>query len=104
LSWSYIWQLKNNSAYNKDKNELLINVINRNKDTSINTDIISQYGNFEGKATIYEVNGKDIKDQNSPEKQLVKTISKEVNVKGDKLNYSFPAHSFTMIITSVKSN
>ena len=85
------------SAYNKTKNELIINVVNRNKDIPIETDIHSQFGHFDGKATIYEVNGKDIKDQNSPEKQQVKTISKEISVKGDKLIYKFPAHSYTMI-------
>jgi alpha-N-arabinofuranosidase len=91
------------SAYNKDTKELIINVVNRDKDHSINTDILSQYGQFDGKATIYEVNGKNIKDQNSTEKQLVKTISKEINVKGDKLTYSFPAHSYTMIIVPLES-
>jgi alpha-L-arabinofuranosidase len=91
------------AAYNKNKNELIINVVNRNKDHAIETDILSQYGQFEGKATIYEVNGKDIKDQNSPVKQQVKTISKEMNVKGDKLIYSFPAHSYTMITIPLKS-
>jgi len=78
-------------------------VVNREKDHAIETEILSQYGQFEGKATIYEVNGKDIKDQNSPVKQQVKTISKEMNVKGDKLIYSFPAHSFTMITIPLKS-
>ena len=91
------------SAYNKETKELIINVVNRNKDQFIDTEIISQYGQFEGKATIYEVNGRDIKDHNSPEQQLVKTITKEMNVKGDKLIYNFPAHSYTMIVIPLKT-
>ncbi len=91
------------SAYNKNKNELIINVVNRNKDNPIDADILSQYGQFNGNAIIYEVNGKNIKDQNSNEKQLVKTISKEIKVKGDKLTYSFPAHSYTMIKIPLES-
>jgi len=85
------------TAYNKDKKELILNVVNRNKDNSVVTDIISQYGKFEGKANVYEVNGKDIKDQNSSGNQLVKTSLKELSVSGEKFTYSFPAHSYTMI-------
>jgi alpha-N-arabinofuranosidase len=85
------------SAYNTDKNELIINVINRHKDNSIVTDILSQFGIFSGSATVFEVNSNDIKDQNSADEQLVKTITKEVKVKGDKFTYNFPAHSYTMI-------
>ena len=91
------------SAYNKEKDELIINVVNRDKDHAIDADIFSQYGQFDGKAIIYEVNGENIKDQNSPEKQPVKTISKEMNVNGEKLAYRFPAHSFTMIKIPMKS-
>ena len=97
LNGQLIPYLDVSSAYNKDKKELILNIVNRNKENPVTADIISQYGSFKGKATIYEVNGKDIKDQNSSDKQLVKTISKEVGVKGDKLTYSFPAHSYTMI-------
>ncbi len=85
------------SAYNIDKNELIINVINRHKDNSIVTDILSQFGIFSGSATVFEVNGDGIKDQNSADEQLVKTITKEVKVKGDSFTYNFPAHSYTMI-------
>jgi len=56
---------------------------------------------FNGVATIYEVNGKDIKDTNTADSQLVKTEKKELKVKGDKIRYSFPAHSFTMITIPV---
>lgn len=92
------------SAYNKEKNEVVINVVNKHKDNAITTDIISQYGTFGGKATVYEVNGKDIKDANSKEKQLVKTKKSELNVKSDQFTYSFPAHSYTMVIIPLGSN
>lgn len=91
------------TAYNKVKNEIIINVVNKHKDNAITTDIISQYGVFMGKANIYEVNGKDIKDENSMEKQLVKSQTKELNVKGDKFIYSFPAHSYTTIVVLLTS-
>lgn len=92
------------SAHNIEKNEVVINVVNKHKENAIKTDIISQYGTFGGKATIYEVNGKDIKDENSKDKQLVKIKTSEMNVKGDQFTYSFPAHSYTMIIVPLALN
>ena len=92
------------SAYKKEKNEIIINVVNRDKEAAIVTDILSQYGSFSGKASIYEVNGMDIKDQNSAENQLIKTKTMTLNVTGEKFTYRFPAHSYTMIIVPLKSN
>ncbi len=104
LKDKHIPYLDVSSAYNKEKNEIIINVINKHKDNPIVTEIISQYGTFGGKATVYEVNGKDIKDENSKDRQLVKTKKNELNVKGDKFTYSFPAHSYTMITIPLGSN
>jgi alpha-N-arabinofuranosidase len=92
------------SACSKNRKEIIINIVNRHKDNPIVTDIISQYGSFNGKATIYEVNGKDIKDQNSADKQMVKTRKNDINVKGAKFTYTFPAHSYTMIIIPLASD
>ena len=89
------------SAYNKEKNLIILNVVNRHKDNAIATDVICQSGVFNGALTIYEVNGKDIKDVNSADRQLVKTEKKELKAKGEKISYSFPAHSFTMITIPV---
>jgi alpha-N-arabinofuranosidase len=85
------------SAYNKEKSELIINVVNKHKDKVITTDIFNQSGVFKGSAIIYEVNGQNIKDENSMTKQLVKTKSKTIAVKGEKITYDFPAHSYTML-------
>ncbi|MDR1779923.1 MAG: alpha-N-arabinofuranosidase [Tannerella sp.] len=85
------------SAYNQETNELIVNVVNRHKDNAIRTDILNQTGRFKDTATIYEVNSANIKDENSATQQAVKTKTKTLQVKGDKLTYDFPAHSFTMI-------
>ena len=78
-------------------------VVNRNKDESITTDILSQSGPFMGKCSIYEVNGPDIKAQNDFEKTAVKTVEKQaLNVNGNKLVYSFPPHSFTLLKVGLK--
>jgi alpha-N-arabinofuranosidase len=85
------------SATYKD-DEVMICVVNRNKDEAITTDIISQDGNFSGQLGIYEVNGPDIKSGNDFGKEIVKTVAKpSVNISGTKFTYIFPPHSFTLL-------
>jgi alpha-N-arabinofuranosidase len=86
------------SATYKD-GELIVCVVNRNRDESIATDIISQNGNFNGQFSVSEVNGPDIKSGNDFNKELVKTTNKpSINVSGNKFTYSFPPHSFTLLV------
>jgi alpha-N-arabinofuranosidase len=79
--------------------EVILCVVNRNKDKAITTDLISQEGNFSGDFEVFEVNGPDIKSENDFGKTNVQTINKPaIKVKtADKLTYSFPPHSFTML-------
>ena len=91
------------SVYSKETNTVYINVINRHKDKKISADIFSTSGEFTGKAVASEVKRKDLneafvfdkKDEYVPE-------IKEFSVKGNKLSYSFPAHSFVQIKVQVK--
>lgn len=85
------------SATYKD-GEVVLCVVNRNKDEAITTDIISQNTAFNGTFKVYEVNGQDIKSSNDFDKEVVKTIEKPaIQADGNKITYSFPPHSFTMI-------
>ncbi|QGY42105.1 alpha-N-arabinofuranosidase [Maribellus comscasis] len=85
------------AAYNKG--EVVVCVINRHKDNTIETDIISQEGLFDGEFEVYEINGPDIKAENDFDKTNVQTVQKEsVKVKKTAdFSYSFPPHSFTML-------
>ena len=77
---------------------MTICVVNRHKDKSIDTDIISQTGSFTGGFDIYEVNGPDIKSVNDFNKTTVKTITKPaIKVRGQSFRYAFPPHSFTLL-------
>ncbi|MBN2635932.1 MAG: alpha-N-arabinofuranosidase [Prolixibacteraceae bacterium] len=82
-----------------ENDEVILCVINRNKDKAITTDFISQTGVFDGDFEVYEVNGPDTKAVNDFEVTNVETKQKPaINVsKSETLTYSFPAHSFTMI-------
>ncbi|HKJ31263.1 MAG TPA: alpha-L-arabinofuranosidase C-terminal domain-containing protein, partial [Balneolales bacterium] len=85
------------STYNKG--QVVINVVNRNKDKSIKTNIISETGHFKGHFKVYQIDGPNIKSKNDFNHTSVKTEEKHgFNSNGQKFTYSFPPHSFTMLI------
>ena len=89
------------SYYN---DEVIINVVNRNKEKAITTDIISQSGDFDGSIQVVEVNGPTVKAQNDFGKTEVKTVTKNaVKAKGNVLTYNFPAHSLTQLKAKIKN-
>ena len=91
------------SAYNDKTGELIINVVNRHLEKSIETSLVNQFGKLESKATVYEVNAEKITDENSVTEEKVKTKMKEIPVKENGFVYSFRAHSFTMIKVKLKN-
>jgi alpha-N-arabinofuranosidase len=91
------------SVYSKKTNTLFINVVNRHKDKSIRAEIINNSKSFTGKASIREVNSKDIHAPFTYDKrQSYVPSTKELEVSGNKFSYSFPAHSFTQIKLKIK--
>lgn len=89
------------STYEKDKSVVVINVVNRHKDKAIAADILSQTGVFTSKAQVNIVTGKDVTVTNSVDAQPVKIETTEIKASGNKINYSFPARSFTQIVVNV---
>ena len=86
------------TVYNNKTNTIYINVINRHKDNAITTDIINNSGSFEGKAEATIVDNDSLTEPftiDNKEKYIPQT--KEVKIEGNKITYSFPAHSFTQI-------
>lgn len=91
------------STYSKETNVVYINVVNRHKDRSITTDIINNSGVFAGKAEASIINSESIEEPFSFDKkdQYLPQV-KEVKTQGNKISYSFPAHSFTQIKVEVR--
>ena len=86
------------SVYSEEKKLLIINVVNRHKEETINADIISSSGAFSGKANISEINREDIyANYVFDEQEQYIPVTKELTVKGNKMVHSFPEHSFTQI-------
>jgi alpha-L-arabinofuranosidase len=80
-----------------DNGSLVVNVVNRHKDQAIATEFELEDKQFGGAVEITEVNGPDIKAENSFERALVKPTERSTTAQGKMLRYSFPAHSYTMI-------
>ncbi len=91
------------SVYNKETNTLYINVVNRNKDKAITTDIISSTGELSGTAEVMVINNESLKDPFVFDKQGHYIPSaKEIKTGKNILTFSFPEHSFTQIAIGVK--
>ena len=91
------------STYSPETKTAYINVINRHKDKALTTDIVSSSGSFAGNAEAYLVNAESLEEPFTYDKkgQYVPVV-KEIKVNGNKISYSFPAHSFTQIKVGVK--
>ena len=86
------------AVYSKQKDLLIINVVNRNKEKAITANIISSSGNFKGNADITEINSSDIYADYTFDKQnQYIPVTKDIKTRGKGMEYSFPAHSFTQI-------
>jgi alpha-N-arabinofuranosidase len=91
------------SVYNNKTQELIINVVNRHQDKAIETSLTNQFGKLANKAIVYELNSANLADENNVNEQKVKTTEKNISIGGDTFNYTFPAHSFTMIKIKLKA-
>lgn len=91
------------SVYSEETKTVFINVINRHKDKSITTDIISTSASFTGKAEVHQINSEKLDEPFTYDNQeKYKPVVKEIKVDGNKVTYSFPAHSITQIKIGVK--
>ncbi|MGD8781045.1 MAG: alpha-L-arabinofuranosidase C-terminal domain-containing protein [Ignavibacteria bacterium] len=90
------------STYLKETNTVYLNVINRHKDKTITADIISSSGVFTGKAEASLLTVDTLEEPFTFDKQeQYNPVIKEIKVDGNKISYSFPAHSFTQIKVKV---
>ncbi len=76
---------------------VVINVVNRHRDQAVEAQIDAQDKQFGGSYEVAEVNGPDIKAENTFGSTKVQTTRKTINGSGQRLTYRFPPHSHTMI-------
>ena len=91
------------SAYREDDKILVINVVNRNMEEAILTQLISDTGEFSGTAQINTINSDQVNTRYTyDEKDNYLPATSTIETNGHSLNYSFPAHSFTQIAVEIK--
>jgi alpha-N-arabinofuranosidase len=91
------------TAVVNDTTEMLVlNIVNRHETKDIRADIVLQSGEFTGSAKVIEVNGKIPTSGDPRIQEPVSTVTRDMKVKGNTFNYSFPAHSYTQLMIPVK--
>ena len=80
-----------------DNGTLVLNVVNRHRDQPLDAEFELEDKQFSGPVQVSEVNGPDIKAENDFDNTKVKTVEKSATAQGKKLQYKFPAHSYTML-------
>jgi alpha-L-arabinofuranosidase len=85
-----------------DNGTLVLNVVNRHRDQAMEVEIESQRGEFSGNFEVAEVNGPDIKAENTFGSTQVETTRKSLSSNGDRFTYRFPPHSYTMLKGALK--
>jgi alpha-N-arabinofuranosidase len=83
------------SAY--DNGTLVVNVVNRHQTEDLSATLELEDKQFSGAFQSSEVNGPDIKAENTFGSSPVKVTKKSVDAAGNRMRYKFPAHSFTML-------
>lgn len=94
------------TVYDRAAGRVVINVVNRNRDEAIATDIRSVTGTFSGVASASVIDSSDL--QNKPytyaERDTYPPKTDTFAATGATLHRVFPAHSFTQIVVSVTPN
>jgi alpha-N-arabinofuranosidase len=90
------------AVLNDSAKTLIVNVVNRHETNALPSDIVLQSGEFTGTATVKQLNAETVAPSNTRMRDVVAVTSKEIQFQGNKLNYSFPAHSLTQMLIPVK--
>ena len=93
--YSKVPMLDVSAAY--DNGQLVLNVVNRSRTDALSADFELEDKQFGSEFEVAEVNGPDIKAENDFGKTLVKAERKSASASGKRLQYTFPAHSYTML-------
>ena len=80
-----------------DNGSLVLNVVNRHRTDTLPVTFELEDKKFSGSFQASEVNGPDIKSENTFGSNPVKITTRAVDSSGTRLRYEFPAHSFTML-------
>ena len=81
-----------------DKGTLVMNAVNRHPDQTLEVEFELEDKTFGGPVEAVEVNGPDIKSENTFDGSAVKPAMRSATAEGKKLRYSFAPHSYTQLV------
>ena len=90
------------AVLNASTKTLIVNVLNRHETNSLASEVVLQSGDFTGAAAVKQLNAESVGSVNTRAREAVAITTKEIQFQGNKLSYSFPAHSFTQMLIAVK--
>jgi alpha-N-arabinofuranosidase len=91
------------SSYSEADKTVVINVVNRNMEKAISTDIISDTGEFKGEGAVTVINSDDVNKTYAFENRgQYAPSSTSIKANGRSFKYSFAPHSFTQIRVKVE--
>ncbi len=80
-----------------DNGTLVLNVVNRHPTAALPVTFELEDKQFGNRFEVAEVNGPDVKAQNTFESSPVKSTASEIQASGTRLRHEFAAHSYTML-------
>lgn len=91
------------SVYDEKKGRVVINVVNRDKDDAVTTEIHSIAAPFAGPATLHQIVSDDLTNQpfTYAARATYPPKTATIATSGSTLRCTFPAHSFTQIVVPV---
>jgi alpha-N-arabinofuranosidase len=82
---------------------VVLNVVNRNMDEAIATEVISDTGEFRGDASVSVIQADDVNARYTWERRdAYAPATSTVRADGRSFRYAFPPHSFTQIRVRVE--
>lgn len=91
------------SVHSKEKGEVVVTVVNRHRDKAIQAELVSQSGDWTGRATADILTADSIDEPFVYEKrERYKPATRELKPQGESLFVSFPPHSITQIRAGIR--
>ncbi len=93
------------ASYNAKEHAIYVNVLNRSKDKDLLARVENQEGQIEPEAGVWEMNHSDLKATHTfGDDKKVRPVTRNISVavQNDAFNYTFPAHSLTILRLRLK--
>ncbi len=89
------------AVLNESNGTLVVNVVNRSETEAIPANVELQSGTFTGKGQVHLITADSLDATNTAAEEKVRIATSEFTFTGNRIDHTFPAHSFTQIVVAV---